>query len=210
MSKKVIIIGAGENGYVIANTLKKRYTIVGFLDDIKRGKDIIGHTNDYKKYIKKFYYFISIGNNQNRKIIYLKLKKDGVRFVNAIHETSFCEKNVTFGDNIFIGANCYINIRSKIGNNVFINNGCLIEHDNSIGDHSHLTPMVVTGGGVYIGEKAFIGLGAVINDHIKIGNNVTIGSGSVVVDNICSNSTAVGIPAKIIKFKKNVKGISPF
>lgn len=199
MHKKVIIIGAGEDGYIIANILKHGNKIVGFLDDKKMGKNIIGLVPDYKKYIKEHYFFISIGDNQARKKIYLRLKKSGAQFVNAIHKTSYCEKDIKLGKNIFIGANCYINVNSVIGDNVFINNGCLIEHDNKIGDHSHLTPGVITGGGVSIGNESFIGLGTIINNHLSIGDNAIIGSGAVVINNIPSDVTAVGIPAKIIK-----------
>lgn len=199
MHKKVIIIGAGEDGYIIANILKHSYKIVGFLDDKKAGKNIIGRVPDYKKYIKEHHFFINIGNNQTRKKIYLKLKKSDAQFVNAIHKTSYCEGGIKLGNNIFIGANCYINVNSVIGDDVFINNGCLIEHDNKIGSHSHLTPGVITGGGVSIGEESFIGLGTIINDHLSIGNNVIIGSGAVVISNIHSYVTAVGVPAKIVK-----------
>ena len=35
-------------------------------------------------------------------------------------------------------------------------------------------------------------------NNIKIGDNVKIGAGSVVLNDIPENSTAVGVPAKII------------
>lgn len=198
MSKKVIIIGAGENMNVVANSLKSNYEVIGFLDDHKKGPDIIGIISDYMSF-SDCNFFISIGGNENRKKIFLQLKAKGIHFINAIHPTALCEKSVTLGQNIFIGAMSYVNVNSKIGDNVFINNACIIEHDNTIGAHSHCAPGVVTGGGASIGEKSFIGLGAVINDHIKIGDNVVIGSGSVVISDIEPNSIAVGIPAKVIK-----------
>ncbi len=199
MTKKVIIVGAGENGYVIVNILKRKYSIAGFLDDRKRGKHILGKINQFSKYKKSHLFFVNIGNNKVRKNIYLLMKSAGAKFVNAIHVLSFVEKTAKIGENVFIGAMTYINVNASIGDNSFINNGCIIEHDNEISAHTHVAPGVITGGRVVIGTGSFIGLGSRINDHTKIGNNVTIGSGSVVIGPIASNTTAVGIPAHIIK-----------
>ena len=201
MSKKVILIGAGENSQVIASILKAQYQIVGFLDDVQK-ENIIGKISDFVKYLDKAYFFVTIGNNASRKIIFQQMKEKGAKFVNAIHKKAYLETDVTIGKNIFIGALTYINIRTQIGNNVFINNGCIIEHDNLIKDHCHIAPGVITGGKVEIGHASLIGLGACIIDHIIIGHNVIIGSGAVVINDIDSNTTAVGVPAKIIKQHK--------
>ncbi|MFA6908613.1 MAG: NeuD/PglB/VioB family sugar acetyltransferase [Patescibacteria group bacterium] len=199
MLKKIIIVGAGENGQVIVNILKKKYAVSGFLDDSKHGGKIIGKISAYTRLIKGHSFFVNIGNNAVRKRIYLKLKASGAKFVNAIHPLSFVENTAKIGENVFIGAFTYVNVNSQIGDNVFINNGCIIEHDNLISSHAHVAPGVVTGGKVVIGTQSFIGLGSRINDHVSIGNQVTIGSGSVVIKNISNSVTAVGIPARIIK-----------
>lgn len=199
MNNKVIIIGAGENGHVVANTIKQSFHFAGFLDDHKKGDEIIGTVGDYAKYLKQYSFFVSIGKNEDKKNKYLELKAAKANFINAIHNTAIIEKNVKLGENIFVGAGSYINVNSVINDNIFINNGCIVEHDNAIGSHCHLAPGVITGGGVTIGESTFIGLGAIINDHLQIGERVTIGSGSVVIDSISPGATAVGIPAKIIK-----------
>lgn len=199
--KKVILIGAGENGQVIANILKTQYQIIGFLDDAKK-ENVIGKISDFVKYLDKAYFFIAIGNNAFRKKIFQQMKEKGAKFANAIHEKAHLETGVIMGKNVFIGARAYINIHTQIGDNVFINNGCIIEHDNLIKDHCNITPGVITGGKVEIGYASYIGLGACIIDHITIGDNVIIGAGAVVINNIDSNTTAVGVPAKVIKHHK--------
>ena len=50
-----------------------------------------------------------------------------------------------------------------------------------------------------LGNNVFIGAGAKLLGDIKIGNNVKIGANAVVVKDVPDGSTAVGIPAKIIK-----------
>lgn len=52
-----------------------------------------------------------------------------------------------------------------------------------------------------IGDNVWLGSHSVVIGKVKIGDNVTIGAGAVVTKDIPSNSTAVGVPAKIIKLK---------
>ena len=49
-----------------------------------------------------------------------------------------------------------------------------------------------------VGEGTLLSAKSIILGNITIGDNVKIGAGSVVLENIPDNSTAVGIPAKII------------
>ncbi len=49
-----------------------------------------------------------------------------------------------------------------------------------------------------IGDNVYIGTGAKVLGDINIGNNVKIGANAVVICDIPDNSTAVGIPARII------------
>ena len=51
-------------------------------------------------------------------------------------------------------------------------------------------------------ECVDIGTGTKIIQHITIGNNTIIGAGAVVIRNIESNVTAVGSPAKVIKYHR--------
>ena len=53
--------------------------------------------------------------------------------------------------------------------------------------------------GPHIGMNCIIGAGAVVLGDIIIGDNVKIGANAVVLKDVPSNSTVVGIPAKIIK-----------
>lgn len=203
--KKIIIVGAGENGYVIKGILahNREVQVIGFLDDMKVGKDILGKVSDFEKYQKEgYHFFVSIGTNSSRKKVFVNLKRSGAKFINAIHPSAFVEPNVKLGTNIMVGAQSYVNVGSTVGNNTFINNGCTVEHDNKIGSHCHLAPGAVTGGGVKIGDETFVGLNCTIRDHITVGERTVIGMGSAVVKNVPSDVVALGCPAKIIKHLK--------
>ncbi|MDO5014679.1 MAG: serine O-acetyltransferase EpsC [Clostridia bacterium] len=50
-----------------------------------------------------------------------------------------------------------------------------------------------------IGNNVMIGAGAKVLGPFKIGDNSTIAAGAVVLDEIPENSTAVGVPAQVVK-----------
>jgi len=190
-NKRVIIVGAGEGGRVALNCLKYRKDLefAGFLDDCllaKKNNGVLGKVVDYKKF-KDCLFHVAIGNNLFRQKIFDFLKKNNCNFISLIHPRACVENDVLVGENVFIGANVYINIGSKIGDNTTIYNGCIIEHDNSIGKHCYLAPGVVTGGGVRVDNSVFIGLNSAIRDHIKIGRGSFVGMGSIIVKDLGEN-----------------------
>lgn len=67
----------------------------------------------------------------------------------------------------------------------------VIEHGVTIGAEKFQIPK--------IGNNVFLGAGSKVIGAVTIGNNVKIGANAVVVKDIPENSTAVGIPAKVIK-----------
>lgn len=187
--KRVIIIGAGENGEVALNCLRYRQDLefMGFLDDAETGRDdVLGKISDWPKYADCLFY-IAIGTNSVRKKIFQIFKKGNRDFINLIHPRSLVEKGVILGENVFIGANAYVNVGSKIGSGTIINNGCNVDHHNVIGDFCHLAPGVITGGGVKISDGVFVGLNSIIRDHIEIGRGSFIGMGSVIAKNVDAN-----------------------
>ncbi|MDP3710344.1 MAG: acetyltransferase [bacterium] len=200
--KEVIIIGAGQNGQVVKNiiSLDKNTKVIGFLDDAKHGREIVGLVADFLKFKKRgCEFFISVGDNEVRSKIFLKLQKNNVKFINAIHPSSCIESSASLGRNIMIGAFSYLNVNCVVGDNTFINNGCIIEHDVNIGAHCHLAPGVVTAGETVIGDRVFVGIGAMLRDRIRIGNNSVIGAGSNVVSDTKAGAMYYGNPAKFVK-----------
>jgi len=103
----------------------------------------------------------------------------------------------------------------SIGDSVTIGPGLLVNHGQviidgttTIGPHCNVAPFVTigldTGGpapslaGPQIGRNVFIGTGAKILGQISIGDNARIGANAVVLSDVPANSTAVGVPARII------------
>lgn len=83
-------------------------------------------------------------------------------------------------------------------------NGIIIAHYAHIGKNCTIFQQVTIAQGsnktaATIGDNCFIGAGARIIGNVIIGDNVKIGANAVVLSDIPSNSTAVGVPARIIK-----------
>lgn len=58
------------------------------------------------------------------------------------------------------------------------------------------------GGCPTIGKNVFIGAKATILGDVKIGDSAKIGAGAVVLLDVPANSTAVGVPARILSKKQ--------
>ena len=101
---------------------------------------------------------------------------------------------------------------ATIGRRVFIDHGfgVVIGETSVIGDDVLIYQQVTLGGVSLnkgkrhptIGNGCVIGGGAKILGNINIGENCKIGANSVVIKDVPSYSTAVGVPARIVKRKK--------
>lgn len=103
---------------------------------------------------------------------------------------------------------------AKIGKGLFIDHGTgvVIGETAEIGDNCTLYQGVTLGGtGKDIGKRhptlgnnVMVGAGAKILGPFKVGDNAKIASNAVVLSEVPSDSTAVGIPARIVK-RRNIK-----
>ena len=105
MTKKVIIIGAGGHGKVVADIIGLSGDLVaGFLDDkpeaIKNFSfPILGEVNRFK-HDNEFYFIVAVGNAEAREKIANKMS--GVKWYTAIHSSAAISSNQIGGFN-FLG-----------------------------------------------------------------------------------------------------------
>ena len=212
--KKIIIVGAGGFGREVKmlidqiNENKVVYEFIGYYDDnipkgsIVNGFRVLGTVNELYSIEYSLEVVISIANPLIKKKIYEILNSnDNLNFPSLIHPNVLIGKDqVVIGYGCIICASNIITVNINIGNFVILNLGCTVGHDTKIGDYSSFMPSVNISGEVMISEKVYVGTGAKIINQIEIGENSIIGAGAVVSKSIPSNCTAVGIPAKPIKF----------
>ncbi len=56
-------------------------------------------------------------------------------------------------------------------------------------------------GPIIIGEEAWLGVGVIVMSGVRIGKGAVIGAGSLVTRDIPDNAIAVGVPAKVVKYR---------
>ena len=200
MNNRLVIIGAGGHGKVIADiALKSGYTNICFVDDNVIGEvlgfPIIGRTTDLPKMNDSATDFvIAIGNNKVRQTI---AESYDVNWVTLIHPSAQIAIDVTIDKGTAVMAGAIVNPSTKIGKHCIINTGAIVEHDNVIENYVHISPNVALGGTVRIGSLTHVGIGATVKNVITICPDCVIGAGAVVVKNIKKRGTYVGVPAKI-------------
>lgn len=121
-----------------------------------------------------------------------------------LHKCKFLAKLVE--KYIYLQFNCKIPYTTDIGKNVEVVHGIgIVLHQNStIGEGTKIYQNVTIGNnnGPKIGKNCILGTGAVILGDIVIGDNCKIGANAVVLTDIPAGSTAVGVPARVVKTVK--------
>jgi sugar O-acyltransferase (sialic acid O-acetyltransferase NeuD family) len=201
-SKRLVIIGAGGHGKVIADiALKNGYVNICFVDDNATGDvmgfPIIGTSIEIKRLNDGSTDFvIGIGNNATRKLI---AEKYDVNFVTLVHPSAQIGVNVSIGKGTVVMAGAVINVCSTVGEHCIINTGAIVEHDNVIEDYAHISPNAALGGTVRVGALSHIGIGVTVKNNTDICGGCVIGAGAVVIRDITESGTYVGVPPRKIK-----------
>lgn len=207
MKNKLLIIGASGHGKVVADIALKmnKWQNIAFLDDNQNikssmGLEVIGRTTEVNKYFRDFDVFVGIGNNVTREKIQEKLEIEGATIPTLIHPSAIIGEQVELGQGTVVMAGVVINCCTTIGKGCIINTSSSIDHDNSIEDYVHISPGARLAGTVKVGKGTWVGIGSVISNNINIERGCKVGAGSVVIKDLPANCTAVGAPAKPIKF----------
>jgi acetyltransferase-like isoleucine patch superfamily enzyme len=106
------------------------------------------------------------------------------------------------GEGNIICAGNILTCNIVIGNYVTINLTCTIAHDDIIEDFVTILPGCNISGNVHLKRKVDVGTKTAIIPGVVVGENTIIGAGSTVINDLPANCTAVGTPAKPIKFHK--------
>lgn len=117
-------------------------------------------------------------------------------------------EKLIIGQNVGIAANAFIAMRGKveIGNDTIFGPGVSIHAENH--NFKDLDKPIrlqgATRKGIKIGKNCWIGSKVIILDGVNIGDNVIIGAGAVVTKDIPDYAIAAGVPAKIIKNRREL------
>ena len=211
--KKIAVYGAGGFGREVKmlidqiNAVTMTYEFVGYFDDgvekgtMVNGFPVLGGKDELNAYTEPLCVAFAVGNPATKKKIIANILNGKVSYPTLIHPNVLIgNDDVTIGDGCIICAGCIITINIKIGRFVILNLACTVGHDTIIEDYASFMPGVNISGEVLIKEGVYVGTGAKIINQLDIGRYTIVGAGAVVSKTLPDECTAVGIPAKAIKF----------
>lgn len=209
--KDILIIGAGgfarEVLFLLENNNKKvkEWNILGFVDnertDNLHGYPIWGTDERLLGFNRAIFVVCAVGNpNLKKKIIERLRPNHNIIFPNIISIDSQGDwNNIIMPEGCIICGGSILTTDIVLGGFVTVNLGCTIGHDTRIGNYSTISPGSNISGNVIIEECVDIGTGCQIIPKGYVEKHAVLGAGTVVISRIPAESTAVGVPARVIK-----------
>lgn len=212
--KNIAIFGAGGFGRevkTIIDAINKHipntYHFIGFYDngfqkgEMINGFPVLGGISELNEYSENLSVVVALGTPNIKKKIIEKIENKLISFPTIIHpKVSVSEDDVKIGKGCIICEGTIITCNIEIKDFVILNLMCSVGHDTIIEDYCAFMPSVNISGEVHIKNSVYVGTGVKIINLLEIGENTIIGAGAVVSKTLPPNCTAVGIPAKPIKF----------
>lgn len=211
--RKIAIIGAGGFGREVKslindiNAVSPTFEFLGYYDDnvakdtMVNGFPVLGNLNDLNQYDQVIEVALGIGVPAVKAKIISRLSNPNIVYSTLIHPSAIIGiDDVVIGTGTVICAGNIITCNIKIGDYVTLNLMCTVGHDTVIENFSSFMPSVNISGEVVIRELVYVGTGAKIINQLEIGQSTIVGAGAVVSKSLPEFCTAVGIPAKPVKF----------
>ncbi|ODS58176.1 MAG: hypothetical protein ABS36_04640 [Acidobacteria bacterium SCN 69-37] len=210
MSTRIVIIGAGGQGLVVADILiaarmREPIEVVGLLDDDPTrtgqrvlGIPILGGIGSLPD-VPHDAVVVAIGDNARREQITRDLEYRGVRLHIARHPFTSFASDVAAGPGCMISAGAVVTPGARLGPGVILNTRASVDHQSVVAAFAHVSAGATVGADVSIGERTLIGLGASVMSGRRIGADTIVGAGAVVVHDLPDGVVAVGVPARILR-----------
>ena len=209
---KIAIVGSGGFAREILtliddiNQRQLKYEIVGFVDSdtlkLIHGYPVIGDDEYINNTQEAISVVLAVGEPHLKRKIRNKYTNPLVKFPTLIHPSVLIgnKDSISIGKGCIICAGCILTTDIEIKDFVTLNLMCTVGHDTKIDNYCSFMPSVNISGEVNVNEGVYVGTGAKIINQLEIGENTIIGAGAVVAKSLPANCTAVGVPAKPIKF----------
>lgn len=193
---KLLIIGAGGHGEVVADTTEAcGYSNIAFLEQSWPEQA----ENGWLKVVGKpkqsdVTMFCEIGKNDIRALMFEEYQLNNSPVL--IHPSAILSPTVKTGPGALVVAGSIVNADTSIGRSAILNTACSVDHDCLIGDFVHISPGAHLAGDVRVGDITSIGIGSVVSEGVRIGKNVIVAAGAAVISDIEDGARVGGGPAR--------------
>ena len=209
--KDIVIYGAGGFGREVAwlieemNREEEQFRIIGFVDDDPAWRDcevhgypVLGGVEALKG-LPPIAVALAVGNPSPRMALVEKLKGLRVEFPNLVHPSVLMGPEVALGMGNILCAGVIATANIRIGNFCHFNLKTSVGHDCVLEDFSTTACGVDFAGYSHASKGSYFGNHATLLGGVKVGALSVIGAGAVVHREIPPDSTAVGVPARVIE-----------
>lgn len=213
--KELVIVGAGDFGREMADVVERIneyasstiWDLKGFIDDnpeikgtLIDGYKVIGNIDYLNSIDREIYAICSLGVARTRKKVIEKISNPNVKFATLIDPDARVYRDSTVGAGSIICGGSILAINTHVGDHVIVNLNCTLGHDDIVEKYCVVNPGVNVSGKVTVKECSNLGTGAKVLQGLTVGTDSTVGAGGVVIKDIPDHCTAVGAPAKPIKY----------
>lgn len=192
-----------------ANQLDDRWSIEGYLTDIKQPGEMLGHhnvlggTEEVSRFVERGYH-IHYALHLNAKLKWERVQRlqsldlPAEAHTTAIHPTAHVDPSVEVGRGVVIDALVGISVNARVGNHVHMYQHAFLNHESILEDYTTAAPQAAIGARVTAGEGAHIGLNSSIREDTTLGEYALVGMGAVVLDDVEPFQIVGGNPAREI------------
>ncbi|CAB9493036.1 acetyltransferase [Alteromonas macleodii] len=214
MLKKVVIIGGGGNGLVVAQIVLdlikagEPVELVGFLNDnIPVGEyierwSVLGAPHEWESLdgdVSFVYALLSVGKMKVRADKFKQLNIPQNRLATLVHPSASISFNVQLGSGVVVAANAVLQPGAKIGDNCFIRANANLGHDVTLDNLVDIGPNSTLCGYAHVEEGVQIAPNSVVRDSVRIGTYSTVAAGAAIFKDVAPGATMLGNPAKRIR-----------
>jgi sugar O-acyltransferase (sialic acid O-acetyltransferase NeuD family) len=211
----ILVVGSSGHAKVVLDIFEVRGThrVVGLIDphrdvgETVLGYPVLGREEDLPKLARVHEaqgWFVAIGDNWTRHRVAERVAAllPSLGPVSAVHPRATIARSCAVGRGVAIMAGTVVNCDSRIEDFCILNTSSSLDHDCLMETASSLAPQTITGGNVRIGTCTAVGLGAQVIHGIQIGAHTVVGAGALVLRDIPERCVAYGVPARVIRPRK--------
>jgi sugar O-acyltransferase (sialic acid O-acetyltransferase NeuD family) len=212
---ELVIYGAGGFAREVAQLVRDLarvgtpITLAGFLSDdpaahgtAVAGLPVLGGSEFLEAQSGRYDVAIAVGSPGVKRRLAAHARVHARSCPSLVHPTVVTSPSVTLGSGTIVCAGSILSVDIEVGEFVTVNLACTVSHDSRLGDYVTLAPSVNVAGNVRVAVGTDVGIGSRIIQGQRLGHWSIIGAGAVVTTDIPDNCTAVGVPARPIKFRE--------
>jgi sugar O-acyltransferase (sialic acid O-acetyltransferase NeuD family) len=208
----MIVVGCGGHAKDLLSdgTIERQNHNLVFFDSVNNfstpyvfGKyPIVRSFNDlHASFPNEKQFVLAVGNPAVRKKLFDLFLLEGYSPINFVSTFALVSLSIDGCTALNIMPYASVFATARLSNGSLVNSYSSVHHDAVVGEFCEVSPGARILGGATINDRVFIGANASILPGVCVGADAIIGAGAVVTRDVPSGAKAIGVPARITRFK---------